>query len=58
MAVLCNGLARAFDNAPEKYKSLKKIAQKYLRDYITSIYSIKAAEKRIKETELQAQKKN
>jgi hypothetical protein len=43
VAVLYNGLARAFENTPEKYKSLKKIAQKYLRDYITSIYSIKAA---------------
>jgi hypothetical protein len=36
------------DNTPDKYKSLKKISQKYLRDYITSIYSIKAAEKKIK----------
>jgi hypothetical protein len=57
VGIICNGLGRAFDNTPEKYKSLKKIVQKYLRDYIVSIYSIKASEKRIKESELQAHKR-
>jgi len=55
---LCNGLGRAIDNTPDKFKTLRKIAQKYLRDYITSIYSIKAAEKKIKETEINALKRN
>jgi hypothetical protein len=41
-------LARAFENTPEKYSTVRQIAKKHLRDYITSIYSVKAAEKKIK----------
>jgi hypothetical protein len=43
MSIVCNGLLRAIDNYSDRYKTIRKIVNKYMRDYITSIYLVKAA---------------
>ena len=49
MNIVTNGLSRALENSStEKYKIIRKIVNKQMRDYITSIYLVKAAERRVK----------
>jgi hypothetical protein len=44
------------ENTPDRYKHVSKVARKYLRNYITSIFLIKGAERKIKEMEIQVKK--
>ena len=56
LGILVDGLRRAFENAPESYRQINKIAKKYLRDYVPSIFLLKKAEKKIKEMEIHSRK--
>lgn len=56
MGILVDGLRRAFENVPDSYRQINKIAKKYLRDYVLSIFLLKKAEKKIKEMEIQSRK--
>lgn len=56
LGILVDGLRRAFENVPDSYRQINKIAKKYLRDYVPSIFLLKKAEKKIKEMEIQSRK--
>jgi hypothetical protein len=56
LSIIVDGLKRALENSPESYKQINKIAKKYLRDYVPSIYLLKKAEKKIKEMEILSKK--
>ncbi len=52
MGIVVSGVRRAIENEEDKrVKVLKKVVNKMVRDYVTSIYLVKAAERRIKEVE-------
>lgn len=48
MNIVTNGLARAMENDKD-YHVIRKVVDKYMRDFVTSIFLIKAAERKIKE---------
>lgn len=48
MNIVTNGLARAMEN-DTNYSLIRNIVDKYMRDFVTSIFLIKAAERKIKE---------
>jgi lysyl-tRNA synthetase class I len=52
LAIVVDGLRRAMQNSPQDYRQIAKIARKYLRDYVPSIYLLKKAEKKIREMEM------
>lgn len=53
---MVDGLRRAFENMPDSYRQINKIAKKYMRDYVPSIFLLKKAERKIKEMEIQSRK--
>ena len=55
MNIVTNGLARAMENGRD-YHVVRKVVDKYMRDFVTSIFLIKAAERKIKEVEIKAKK--
>jgi len=40
---MVSGLKRALENDGERYKHVSKVARKYMRVYVTSIFLIKGA---------------
>jgi hypothetical protein len=49
MGIVTTGIRRVIENENEKrVKIVKKVVNKMVRDYVTSIYLVKAAERRIK----------
>jgi hypothetical protein len=58
LAIVVEGLRRALQNAPEEYRQVGKVARKYLRDYVPSIYLLKKAEKKIREMEMEARRES
>ena len=55
MNIVTNGLARAMENDRD-YHVVRKVVDKYMRDFVTSIFLIKAAERKIKEVEIRTKK--
>jgi hypothetical protein len=48
MSLVSIGLKRTLENTPERYELVSKVAKKCIRNYISSIYLVKAAERKIK----------
>jgi hypothetical protein len=53
---MVSGLKRALENDTERYGHVSKVARKYMRTYVTSIFLIKGAERKIKEMEMQVKR--
>jgi hypothetical protein len=53
---MVSGLKRALENDSERYRHISKVARKYMRVYVTSIFLIKGAERKIKEMEMQVKR--
>ena len=50
--ILVNGLSRALETVPDRYAHISKLSRKIMREYVGSIYSVKTAERKIKEMEM------
>lgn len=47
--IVVDGLRRALQTLPDRYPQISKVARKIVREYVGSIFSVKSAEKQIKE---------
>jgi hypothetical protein len=50
--IVVEGLRRALQTLPERYSHINKLARKIMREYVGSIFSVKTAERKIKEMEM------
>lgn len=48
LAIILDGLSRAIKLVPDRYPYISKVARKYLRDFVPSIFLVKVAERKIK----------
>jgi hypothetical protein len=53
---MVSGLKRALENDNERYGHVSKVVRKYMRTYVTSIFLIKGAERKIREMEMQVKR--
>ena len=52
MDIVVEGLRRAKETLPFRYSHISKLARKIMRDYVGTIYSVKTAERKIREMEM------